>query len=393
MLLTNHYTTPPHEPVGPNDDSTAPKPSSRRPSLDPDSRTLFPLSSFRHHPYSHLDRTAPSTTSASSSRRGSLTDPALHATCRPPLLCSSPPPSPSQRFTSPATIRPSTSDQADLTNRFLTSPPLQPNGNNNNQYHGNSSTNLSPQQHASSPWRRDSLPSISHLTRQQPLAASTAGTATATKERHPLSNGMWLDDLPQASPSDSIRRHSIAVSSSSNGAYYGSPLSSAASSPRVQPQSHPSPPQQYQYHHHHHHHHLHQEHDNNNNSAHPLRHAGPPLTSRQEQQQQPPPPPPQSQHYPQGEASMSRRGSTAMYSRSPELRVSHKLAERKRRKEMKDLFDELRDILPVDKGLKTSKWEILSKALDYISILQQREDQWTRESAELRRELASLKNF
>jgi hypothetical protein len=28
---------------------------------------------------------------------------------------------------------------------------------------------------------------------------------------------------------------------------------------------------------------------------------------------------------------------------------------------MKDLFDDLRDLLPVDKGLKTSKWEILSK--------------------------------
>ena len=52
---------------------------------------------------------------------------------------------------------------------------------------------------------------------------------------------------------------------------------------------------------------------------------------------------------------------TSPYSRTPALRNSHKIAERKRRTEMKSLFDTLKAQIPASHGSKSSKWEILSK--------------------------------
>jgi len=58
---------------------------------------------------------------------------------------------------------------------------------------------------------------------------------------------------------------------------------------------------------------------------------------------------------------------------------------------MKELFDELRDQLPADRGMKASKWEILSKAIDFVNQLKQSHQDMAREIDMLRHELDVLR--
>jgi hypothetical protein len=62
------------------------------------------------------------------------------------------------------------------------------------------------------------------------------------------------------------------------------------------------------------------------------------------------------------------------------------MAERKRRSEMKNLFDELNNILPNSPGSKSSKWEILTKSIEYIRTLGRAHDTARAENARLRPE-------
>lgn len=87
------------------------------------------------------------------------------------------------------------------------------------------------------------------------------------------------------------------------------------------------------------------------------------------------------------------------YSRTPESRQSHKLAERKRRTEMKELFDQLRDLMPQERGSKASKWEILTKAIsehqrqtDHIRLLQNHYNSSMGEIDLMRKEVQALRS-
>jgi hypothetical protein len=71
---------------------------------------------------------------------------------------------------------------------------------------------------------------------------------------------------------------------------------------------------------------------------------------------------------------------------SATLKYSHKMAERKRRKDMNDTFDELRNLLPFKHG-NLSKWEILNGASEHIENLKKSRIKLMIERETLHREL------
>ncbi|KAK9451630.1 uncharacterized protein V1518DRAFT_409091 [Limtongia smithiae] len=75
------------------------------------------------------------------------------------------------------------------------------------------------------------------------------------------------------------------------------------------------------------------------------------------------------------------------YSRSPELRQTHKIAERRRRRDMTLLYEDLKNIMPEEKGVKSSKHEILTRAINVIKYYMKNQDELHAEVNDLREQL------
>ena len=78
--------------------------------------------------------------------------------------------------------------------------------------------------------------------------------------------------------------------------------------------------------------------------------------------------------------------------RTEQHRNHHKMAERKRRQEMKQLFEELRAALPSN-AQRASKWELLDQAIQYIDHLATKHISLNRRKVELITDIRKLRGM
>lgn len=60
---------------------------------------------------------------------------------------------------------------------------------------------------------------------------------------------------------------------------------------------------------------------------------------------------------------------------------------------MKELFDELRDALPAERGGKSSKWEVLTKSIEYLGQIRQQHTNLVQSNNDLTQENQSLNSM
>ncbi|KAK9461482.1 uncharacterized protein V1516DRAFT_676097 [Lipomyces oligophaga] len=75
------------------------------------------------------------------------------------------------------------------------------------------------------------------------------------------------------------------------------------------------------------------------------------------------------------------------YQRSPEMRQTHKIAERRRRRDMSALYDDLKEIFPDEKGTKSSKQDILTRTVNVVRYVNEYASELHREINEYRARL------
>ena len=89
-------------------------------------------------------------------------------------------------------------------------------------------------------------------------------------------------------------------------------------------------------------------------------------------------------------SSLLSTSSSSSSGKPPKItKYSHKLAERRRRREMRSVFDQLNDLLPSTKG-RRSNWEVLSDAHGYVEEMLEAQKIYKAERERLRAEIEAL---